>query len=457
MTNRDDEKLKILIVDDDLEMRESMIHFLSKSGCEVYNSSNGKGALNKLKDTHVDVLLTDVRMPGMDGLELLNTLQKDWPLLPVVLISAHGDVPMAVDAMQKGAYSFLEKPFDPARLSSILHHAGAAHKLSLENNSLRERVSQLSGLDHVLLGDTARMQELKQDIRDDANVDATIMILGETGTGKEVVARAIHDLSDRVSGPFVAVNCAAIPENLFEASMFGHVAGAFTGATSSSKGYFTSAHGGTLFLDELGAFPLDQQAKLLRALEAREVIPVGSTKPEKIDIRVVSATNEDLQEAVSQNRFREDLYYRLNTLVLSLPPLRDIRDDIILIFTHFLTDYAATYGTMVPTINNEDIAALLAHDWPGNVRELRHTAERRVLANRRGRGDISQALSFTNAPADDLENLRDAMNRYERQLIVKAMEGHSGDMETVAIALGIGRRTLNEKLVKYAIHRTDFI
>lgn len=457
MTRNNTSKLQVLIVDDDLEMRESMVHFLSKSGSDVTAVSGGADAVRQLGMMHIDVLVTDVRMPGMTGLELLDILQRDYPLLPVVLISAHGDVPMAVDAMQKGAYSFLEKPFDPARLAAAIRHAGEAHKLAIENNSLRERVSQLSGLDHVLLGDTARMQALKQDIQDDADIDATIMILGETGTGKEVVARAIHDLSSRVAGPFIAVNCAAIPEALFEASMFGHVAGAFTGATSASKGYFASANGGTLFLDELGACPLDQQAKLLRALETREVIPVGSTAPEKIDIRVVSATNENLELAVTESRFREDLYYRLNTLMLSLPPLRDIRDDIILIFTHFLTELAATYGTMVPTIGSEDVATLLAHEWPGNVRELRHAAERYILANRRGRVSIASILSFNNTSTDDPENLRDALNGYERQLIIKALENHSGDMEKTVIALGIGRRTLNEKLVKFAINRTDYI
>ncbi|WP_419904552.1 sigma-54-dependent transcriptional regulator [Kiloniella sp.] len=458
MDKQESQNFLVAIVDDDREMRESLELFLGKAGCDTVFFANGKAALEGLgSDVTADVLVTDVRMPGMSGLELLDNLQKEHPLLPVLLISAHGDVPMAVEAMQKGAYSFLEKPFEPARLVTALRHAAEAHRLALENNSLRDRISQLSGLDHVLLGDTTLMVDLKEDIRNVADTEATIMVLGETGTGKEVVARAIHDLSPRVSGPFVAVNCAAIPENLFEASMFGHVAGAFTGATNASKGYFASANKGTLFLDELGACPLDQQAKLLRALETREVIAVGSTRAEKIDIRVVSATNENLEEAVAEGRFREDLYYRLNTLVLDLPPLRSLRDDITLIFTHFLTEYAATYGTMVPSLNSEDVLTLLSHEWPGNVRELRQVAERRVLANRRGRGTVSDALTFSTGNTDEPENLRDAMNSYERQLIIKALENHVGDMETVASALGIGRRTLNEKLVKYDINRTNFI
>ncbi|MTI09913.1 sigma-54-dependent transcriptional regulator [Curvivirga aplysinae] len=452
-----EEKYKVAVVDDDREMRESLEHFLGKAGFDVEAFPTARLALDGLSATLPDVLVTDMRMPGMSGFELLDEIKKRNVDLPVVLISAHGDVPMAVEAMQKGAYTFLEKPFDPARLARVLQHGAEAHRLSIENSNLRQKVSQLSGLDHVLLGDSGLMHELKDDIRNVADTEATIMVLGETGTGKEVVARSIHDLSPRVSGPFVAVNCAAIPENLFEASMFGHVEGAFTGATSASKGYFASANGGTLFLDELGACPLDQQAKLLRALENREVMPVGSTKAEKIDIRVVSATNENLEGAVQEGRFREDLFYRLNTLILELPPLRTIKEDIVLIFTHFLTEYAATYGTMVPTLTADDVATLQGHDWPGNVRELRQVAERRVLANRRGKGTVAEALSYSSAQPDEPETLRDAMNAFERQLIVKAMENHSGDMETVASSLSIGRRTLNEKLVKYDINRTDYL
>ncbi|MEH6633526.1 MAG: sigma-54 dependent transcriptional regulator [Halopseudomonas aestusnigri] len=454
-------KILVAIVDDDQEMRESLEFLLDKAGHNTISFSKAADALNHLTRKDIqslpDILVTDVRMPGMTGLELQEKLQVQMPLLPVVLISAHGDVPMAVKSMQKGAYSFLEKPFDPPRLVTIVRNAAESHRLELENTSLRKRISQLSGLNHVLLGDTTPMQELKDDIQNLADTDATIMALGETGTGKEVVARAIHELSSRVSGPFVAVNCAAVPENLFEASMFGHVAGAFTGATSASKGYFASAQGGTLFLDELGACPLGQQAKLLRALETREVIPVGSTQPVKINIRVISATNENLSEAVTKGSFREDLFYRLNTLVLELPPLRKLRDDIVFIFTHYLTEYAAKYGTMVPSLSNEDVAILLSHNWPGNVRELRQVAERRVLANRRGRGSVSEALTFGAGINDGPKALRKSINSYEKQLIVKAMQNHSGDMETVAVDLAIGRRTLNEKLVKYDIIRTDFI
>ncbi len=461
MDKNDSQEFLVAIVDDDREMRESLEHFLKKVGCKTVSFNNANKALEELTSGSSyelpEVLVTDVRMPGMTGLDLLDRLQKVHPILPVVLISAHGDVPMAVEAMQKGAYSFLEKPFDPSRLITILRHAAESHRLAVENSDLRQRISQLSGLDHVLLGDHILMQDLKEDIGNVADTDATIMVLGETGTGKEVVARAIHDLSKRVSGPFIAVNCAAIPENLFEASMFGHVAGAFTGATNASKGYFASANGGTLFLDELGACPLDQQAKLLRALETREVIPVGSTQAEKIDIRVVSATNENLEEAVQEGRFREDLYYRLNTLVLNLPSLRELRSDIPFIFTHFLTEFAATYGTMVPALTAEDVSVLNRHEWPGNVRELRQVAERRILANRRGKGTISDTLMFGDDLSDDPENLRHALNIYERQLVVRSMENHSGDMETVASALGIGRRTLNEKLVKYDINRLDYI
>jgi two-component system C4-dicarboxylate transport response regulator DctD len=449
--------IHVLLVDDDREMRESLGHFLRRSGCLVSDHARGETALEALATERPDVVVTDVRMPGLSGLDLLGRIRAIPGAPPVVVISAHGDVPMAVEAMRDGAYNFLEKPFEPRRLLTILTHAAEAHALSSQNRRLRARLADLAGLDRVLVGESALMRDLREDILDVSDTDAPVLILGETGTGKEVVARALHDLSARGTGPLVAVNCAAIPESLFEASMFGHLGGAFTGASRAADGYFVEARGGTLFLDELGACPLELQAKLLRAIETREVVPVGGTRAIPVDIRLVSATNESLEAAVAAGRFREDLYYRLNTVELRPPPLRDRREDIPLLFTHFLERHAATYGLEPPALTTEEVASLMAHHWPGNVRELKHAAERRVLAARRGRnpGVLPGAAPGRGGEALGVGSLKAAMAAYERTLIVEALKAHGGGMDAAADALGIGRRTLNEKLVKLDIDRRD--
>jgi two-component system C4-dicarboxylate transport response regulator DctD len=448
--------IHVMLVDDDREMRESLGLFLTRSGCLVSAFDRAEPAFSALGDERPDVIVTDLRMPGLSGLELLAKVRAIPGAPPVVLVSAHGDVPMAVEAMRDGAYNFLEKPFEPRRLLTILIHAAEAHALSNQNRRLRARLADLAGLDHTLLGESRVMTDLREDILDVSDTEAPVLILGETGTGKEVVAHALHDLSSRGAGPFVAVNCAAIPETLFEASMFGHLGGAFTGATRAQDGYFVEARGGTLFLDELGACPLELQAKLLRAIETREVVPVGGTRPLSVDIRLVSATNEGLEDAVAAGRFREDLYYRLNTVELLLPPLRDRREDIPLLFTHFLERHAATYGLEPPALTTEDMAILLAHGWPGNVRELKHAAERRVLAARRGRGaSVLGSASGARTGEGSGGTLKESMAVYERTLIVEALKVHGGGMDAAADALGIGRRTLNEKLVKLDINRRD--
>jgi len=450
--------IHVFVVDDDVTLRESLVHFLKKSGLMVTDFDNGEDAFLALGNQLPDVIVSDVKMPGWSGLELQEALKKKYPTLPMVLVSAHGDVPMAVKAMQDGAYSFLEKPFKPQRLLTIIDHAAQAHRLFTQNARLKKRLSNLVGLDRLLLGDTQVMENVREDIIDLADTEAAILVLGETGTGKEVVARAIHDLSARVSGPFIAVNCAAIPQNLFEASMFGHVSGAFTGANKASKGFFASAHQGTLFLDELVTCPLEQQAKLLRVLETREVIPVGSAKPIAVNIRIVSATNETLEKAVAEGRFREDLYYRLNTMEIVLPPLRDRVDDIALLFTHFLNIHAQTYECEPPEISSADLTALLVHKWPGNVRELCHLAERRILSARRGRGSVGEIISRSVVQESQTSrNLKEAISSFEKSYISKVLENSQAKMDDAARKLGISRRTLNEKLVKLDICRTDYI
>lgn len=444
MTPSDTTALSVLIVDDDRSMRASLVDLLEAAGWRVEALARATHVLDRLPGLQPDVILSDVRMPGMSGLDLLAALDRATAP-PLVLISAHGDIPMAVQAIQEGAYSFVEKPYDPRRLLRILQNAARQHRMARGAERLKARLSRLSGLDRVLLGTTEEIARLRADVLDLADTPAPVLLQGETGTGKEVVARALHDLGPRADAPFLALNCAAIAEASFETEMFG-VKGAATGR-------LVEARGGTLFLDEVAACPLPVQAKLLRVIEEQQVTPVGASTPVALDVRVVSATNEAAEVAVSGGRLRQDLLYRLNTVVLTLPPLRARRVDIGLLFTHFLAQYARIYEVTAPDLTHDDMAALLAHDWPGNVRELRNAAERRVLAARRGRGSVAEAIRADQGPEDVPDTLREAVAVFERELIGKAIRAHQGRMDAVAEALGIGRRTLNEKIVKLGLDK----
>ncbi len=443
---------KILVIDDDREMRDSLKHLLESAHFEVHTLSRAEQVLSQLENSAYDVILSDVRMPGMTGVELLQSLKSapgPFSLIPLVLMSAHGDIQMAVEAIQSGAYSFLEKPFDPRRLIRLLENAARMNQLTQNEARLKARLSDLSGLDRILIGQTAQISSLREDILDLADSDVNVMILGETGTGKELVARALHDLGSRASAPFVAINCAAIPLNQFEETLFGNANG--------SAGYLQQADGGTLFIDELGAIPPEVQAKLLRVIDKKEFAPVGSADIKQSDFRIISAGNEAFEAQIEDKEFREDLYFRLNSVVLKLPALRERRDDIPLLFSHFAAQFAQTYEIESPRANPDDIAALLAHDWPGNVRELRSVAERRVLSARRGVGSVASALSRENTQEDIPDTLREAVAAFERQLIAKALATHQGRMDAVAESLGIGRRTLNEKIVKLGLNKEDVL
>jgi len=439
-----DTALSVLIVDDDRSMRASLVDLLEAAGWRAEALARATLVADLLPGLQPDVILSDVRMPGMSGLDLLAALDRSTAP-PMVLISAHGDIPMAVQAIQNGAYSFVEKPYDPRRLLSILRHAAEQHRMAKGTERLKQRLARLSGLDRVLLGRTTDITRVRQDVLDLADTDATMLLQGETGTGKEVVARALHDLGPRADAPFLALNCAAIAEPSFETEMFG--------VKGETTGKLVAANGGTLFLDEIAACPMPVQAKLLRVIEEKELTPIGSTTPVQLSLRIVSASNEDADMAVRDGRLRQDLLFRLNTVVLTLPPLRARRDDISLLFTHFLDHYARVYEVAVPDLTHDDMAALLAHDWPGNVRELRNAAERRVLAARRGGGSVADAIRADHGPEDVPDTLREAVAVFERELIGKAIRAHEGRMDAVAEALGIGRRTLNEKIVKLGLDK----
>ncbi|MCR9139221.1 MAG: sigma-54 dependent transcriptional regulator [Alphaproteobacteria bacterium] len=441
---------KVLLVDDDRSMRDSLNHLLTKAGFQVDAHFRASDAISALSKTQPDVVLTDMKMPGLSGFDLLEAAQDQDRDLPVILISAHGDVPLAVDAMERGAHNFLEKPYHPGRLITILTRAAESHRLTRDNRNLRARLTDLSGLDRVLLGTSRAMVDLRAEIMDLATRPMPVLLLGETGTGKEVVARALHDLGPRCGGSFVPVNCASLSESEFGSLMFGARDG-------DDVGYIQRAEGGTLFLDEIDALSVEQQGFLLRVLEEGEISPVGSSTTQAVDVRIVSASSSDLQKAIENEQLRPDLYYRLNATSLSLPPLQARPDDIVLLFAHFVDLHCETYEIRRPEVTAEDTAALLAHSWPGNVRELRHVAERRVLAARRGLGSVAEAIA-RDGDADDMPNtLREAVAAFERQLIGNALIAHDGKMDAVAEALGIGRRTLNEKMVKLNLDRSKFM
>jgi DNA-binding NtrC family response regulator len=442
------ERFRALIVDDDAEMRQSLAILLERSDWAVDAISSATSALSRLDATAPDVVLSDVRMPGMSGLELLDEMSKR-PSPPLVLISAHGDIPMAVDAIQKGAYSFLEKPFEPRRLLTVLKHAAEQHRLSDMTKRMREQLVSLSGLDRVLLGSDLRVAKLKEDAIDLALSDAPALITGETGTGKELVARALHRLGPRRDKEFVALNCASLAPDRVEEQMFG--------TANTLLGSFRKADGGTLFLDEVAACPIEVQIKLLRAVETGLIQPVGTDEEIQTDVRIVAATNEDLIPLVEDGRFRADFLFRLNTFELRLPRLIERGDDIVMLYEHFVEQFCETYEISPIDMTAEDAAALLAHSWPGNVRELRHVAERRVLAARRGGGSVAEALRTDDLIDDVPATLREAVARFERTLISQAISNHGGRMDAVAEALGIGRRTLNDKIVKLGLEKSKLL
>lgn len=444
----------IYIIDDDSILRMSVRQWLEGSGFAVQDFERAEVALAGLDAQFNGVILSDVRMPGMDGLSLLARVRQIDRDLPVILITAHGDVAMAVEAMQGGAYDFIEKPFDEEILLDVLGRALEKRRLVLELRRARVELAAAQGLDAHLVGAHPCMRELKCRIMDVAPTSASVLLWGETGTGKEIVARCLHELSPRADKPFVVVDCVSIPITLAESELFGYVKGAFTGADKNHIGKLEAANGGTLFLDEVNSMPMELQGKLLRALQEKSITPVGSHVSRPVDFRVLASTNENLRSAIEQRRFREDLYYRLTPMELHLPPLREHREDIPLLFGLFLERAADTYGREVPRLGNSDTARLMAYNWPGNVRELRNIADRYLLSGSRA----LEMLSPVERPGQERESAKmvsliELVNNFERQLIADAVRRHKGDMRAVMEEFDLPRRTLNEKMSKLGISR----
>ena len=440
----------VVLIDDDPHLRQALGQTLDLAGLKVLALEDATGLPARLGRDWPGVVVSDIRMPGVDGLTLLRQLHAADPELPVLLITGHGDVPLAVEAMRAGAYDFLEKPFASEALLDSVRRALSHRRLVLENRSLRLALSDRQALGTRLVGNSPSMARLREQIGALAGTRADVLILGETGAGKEVVARALHDLSGRRNGPFVAINAGALAESVVESELFGHEPGAFTGAQKRRIGKFEFANGGTLFLDEIESMSLDVQVKLLRLLQERVVERLGGNQQIPLDIRVIAATKEDLRQAADQGRFRADLYYRLNVAPLRIPPLRERGEDVVTLFEHFSSAAAERHGLPSQALQPAQRSALLRHGWPGNVRELQNAAERFALG-------LDLALDTPgDLPTEPLEAdihgpLNAQVEAFERQVISAEIARGHASLRSLAEALGIPRKTLHDKLRKHGL------
>jgi len=444
----------ILVAEDDPTTRESLGRAMAQAGYRTLQAADGPTALALLRKEPVDVLVTDLKMPGMDGLALLERVRADFPDVIVIFLTAFATVDLAVEAMKKGAYDFLTKPVHLDKLELLLRHALEARRLSEENRELKRHLRAASALER-LLGRSVALQRLREIIQQVAATDAAVLILGESGTGKELVAHAIHEGSGRASGPLVKVSCAALPEGLLESELFGHERGAFTGARELRRGRFELAHGGTLFLDEVGDLSPATQAKLLRVLQEQEFERVGGTRTIHVDVRLIAATNRDLEGLVAEGAFREDLYYRLNVVPIRVPSLRERVEDIPLLAGHFLRTSAQRWGKPVPEVTPEALALLCRYPWPGNVRELQHAMESLVVFSRGtpiGPEDLPAAIRGERLGADPPDRPSGASLRdLERQAIARTLVATGGNRRKAAEVLGIGLKTLYRKIHEFGL------
>jgi len=445
----------ILVAEDDPSTRESLGRAMTRAGYRSLTAADGAEALVILRKESVDVLLTDLKMPGVDGMTLLDRARVDFPETVVIILTAFATVDLAVEAMKKGAYDFLTKPVHLDKLELLLRHALDARRLADENRELKLRLRETSGLKD-LLGRSAAMQRLRDSIQQVAATDAAVLILGESGTGKELVAHAIHYGGRRAERPLVKVSCAALPEGLLESELFGHERGAFTGARERRKGRFELAHGGTLFLDEVGDLSAGTQAKLLRVLQEQEFERVGGTETVRVDVRLIAATNRDLEGLVAEGSFREDLYYRLNVVPIRVPPLKERVEDVPVLVAHFLRAFGDRWGKPVPEVTPEALALLCRHAWPGNVRQLQHVVES-ILVFSKGDPirirDLPPAIRGDEQGADSDERSAGASLRdLERQAIARTLVATNGNRRKAAEILGIGLKTLYRKIQEFELH-----
>jgi two-component system nitrogen regulation response regulator NtrX len=446
---------QILVVDDEERIRQSLNGILKDEGYEVVESKDGVQALKQLENDPPDLVLLDIWMPGMDGMEVLERMKGQIPNLPVIMISGHGNIELAVKAVKLGAYDFIEKPLSLEKVLLAVNNALLFSKLEQENRALRQEVERK----YEIVGNSAEVQKLKEQIKIVAPTNGWVLINGENGTGKELVARAIHRLSLRTGKSFVEVNCAAIPEELIESELFGHEKGSFTGALTKKRGKFDLAHEGTLFLDEIADMSLKTQAKILRILQEQKFERVGGTEMIYVDVRVIAATNRDLKEEIQKGKFREDLYYRLNVIPIGVPPLRERKTDIPLLVEHFIAEFCLENNKEPKKASPEAVALLASYSWPGNVRELKNIVERMVIMTRgsviepkdipdpvREQPKASLEFSFF-----DFDLLRDARREFEKRFIMKKLSENDENISKTAEMIGIERSNLHRKIKSYEI------
>ncbi|MDR7379033.1 two-component system C4-dicarboxylate transport response regulator DctD [Rhodoferax ferrireducens] len=446
--------IRVLLVEDDEDVRLSTAQALTLAGFEVESFASVERARAQVSFGVPVVIVCDVRLPGMSGAEWLPEIRTIDAELPVILVTGHGHIAMAVQAMREGAYDFIEKPFASERLVAIVRHAMERRQLTLQVRMLRDALENWHGIQSVLIGRSAQMQQVRRTVKTLAETSADVLIYGETGTGKELVARCLHDHGERRKKNFVPLNCGGLPESLAESELFGHEAGAFTSANRLRVGKFEYAHGGTLFLDEIESMPMAVQIKLLRALQERCIERIGSNKAIPFDCRIVAASKDDLKSLSDQQKFRADLYYRIGVAFIELPPLRERREDIPLLFEHFVLLAASRYERAAPVLSSAQLADLMAYAWPGNVRELRNVADRFVL------GLLGERLTQARGAFDTLpglpQGLPQQVESFERAVIIEALRRHQGDQQATASALAIPRQTLHDKVRKLGIVATEF-
>jgi two-component system response regulator GlrR len=445
------EKEHILVVDDE----EGLLHLvkmrLTAMGFAVTACTSGRDAIAAAKKDRFDLAIADLRLGNEDGLDVTEELLRIHPGLPVIILTAHGSIPNAVEAMQRGAFGYLTKPFDDKELKAKIEEGLSPQRMRGEIQRLKSLVNELYGMENIVARSPS-MQRLLQQVVQVADSDATILLFGETGTGKEVFSRVIHSNSRRSKGPFVALNCAAIPETLFESELFGHVRGAFTSAHGAKRGLFQSANGGTLFLDEIGEMPLSMQVKLLRAVQEREVREVGSEISTKIDVRIIAATNKDLGEAVKNGTFRNDLYYRISVVPLFIPPLRDRRDDIPLLAQQFLTSSGKRANKGLRGFTPAALNRLVTHPWPGNVRELENVIEKAAVMTRQDMITPDLLPSMGSSPDSPLKPLTEAKEEFEKTYLKNVLQLTGGNISRAAQFAGRYRADFYKMLKKYGLH-----
>lgn len=438
---------RVLLIDDEDEFRLSMAQALDLAGFEVEDHADAQSALDLVNFGFRGIVITDIRMPGLDGLTLMNRVAEVDAEIPVILVTGHGDVQLAVRAMREGAYDLLEKPFQTAQLTEIAQRAMDFRRVLLENRVLRAAAGQNDDLEQRLIGRSNVMVDLRRRLRTIGPTDADVLIVGETGVGKEVVARALHDLSGWARKPFISIDCAALPATLIELELFGHEAGAFAGAMRERYGKLEHAQGGTILLDEIGSLPMDVQGKFLRVIENRVITRLGSHDERPLDVRFLATSRSPLEAEVAAGRFRADLLYRLNVVTLTVPPLFERREDIPLLFGKLLQEAAGRYRREAPPLSTRLISDINARPWPGNVRELRNAADRYALG---------VALQPAGGDEDEPMRLAQQVAAFERNVITGALLTHGGKLKPVYESLGLSRKSLYEKMQKHGIDKSQF-